>query len=303
MKDPDGEADTVGTQPAASGLANPKLANPEQAEFWSDLAQTWFELDDLLEEVSGPPGLWAMDRLSLQSAQRVVDLGCGTGGTTLELASRVGPDGAVLGVDIAPEMLVHARQRVERAGANNVEFLVTDVQSGDLGEGRFDAAYSRFGVMFFSNPIAALSNVHRALRGGGVLSFACWQSVFENEWMLVPAAAAMSVTGSTPEMPEPDQPGPFSMADPDRVRSLLEDSGFVHVEIEPRNDFVAVAEDGIGDVALRIIRVGAARTMLSDSDEDTVGRVVAAIEEALHSRVGDGHVRISRGVLLVAAGA
>jgi SAM-dependent methyltransferase len=276
-------------------------ANAEQAEFWSERAPTWVELEDRLEEVSGPPGLLAMDRLGLRRGQRLVDLGCGAGRTTLELASRVGPDGAVLGVDIAAEMLVRARERVESAGSKNVEFLLADVQSHELGEDRFDSAYSRFGVMFFSDPVAAFANVHRALKPGGVLSFVCWQSVFDNEWMLVPGTAVMSVTGSPPPVLEPGQPGPFSLADADRTRSVLEGAGFSHVAIEPHNDVVAITEDRISEVAFTSVRVGAAREMLRQSDEETERRAVDAVEEALHSKVEEGEVRVSRGVLLVTA--
>src|SRR5207302_1573289 len=95
-----------------------------------------------------------------------------------------------------------------------------------LDEVAFDAAYSRFGVMFFGDPVAAFTNLRRALRPGGRLAFVCWQNVFANEWMLVPGAAAASVTGSLPQMPEPDAPGPFSLAEPDRVRSILGAAGF-----------------------------------------------------------------------------
>jgi SAM-dependent methyltransferase len=197
------------------------FANVEQVEFWSELAPTWFELEDQLEEVGGPPGELAMDRLGLLPGQRVVDLGCGLGRTTLALAARVGPGGEVVGVDISAEMLTQGRDRAARLGAENVEFVHADAQVHDFGQARFDAAYSRFGVMFFSDPVAAFANIRRALRPGGTLSFVCWQGVFDNDWMLVPGAAAAEVTGTLPPMPGPEEPGPFSLADPARVRAVL----------------------------------------------------------------------------------
>lgn len=121
------------------------FVNREQAEFWSQLAPTWLKFEDQLEEVGGPPGQLAMDRLKLLSGQRVVDLGCGSGRTTLELASRVEPGGEVVGVDIAAEMLACGRERAARLGIKSIEFLHADIQAQDLGEARFDAAYSRFG--------------------------------------------------------------------------------------------------------------------------------------------------------------
>src|SRR5690348_7019957 len=126
------------------------FANIEQAEFWSQLAPTWLELEDQLEEVGGPPGQLAMERLELRPGQRVVDLGCGSGRTTLELAVRVEPGGEVVGVDISAGMLARGRERAAQLGIRNVGFVHADVQVHDLGKAWFDAAYSRFGVMFFT---------------------------------------------------------------------------------------------------------------------------------------------------------
>jgi SAM-dependent methyltransferase len=279
------------------------FANIEQAEFWSQLAPTWLELEDQLEEVGRLPGQLAMDRLELRPGQRVVDLGCGSGRTTLELASRVGPDGEVVGVDIAAEMLARGRDRAARLGTANIEFLHGDVQAHDLGEARFDAAYSRFGVMFFTDPVAAFANVRRALRPGGALSFVCWQSVFDNEWALVPGAAVATVTGSLPTMPGPAEPGPFSLADPGRVRAVLDAAGFDSVAIAPHADQVVISEDRIPEVALTSIRVGGVREALRDADDQTRQRALAAIEDALRARLQDGQVRASRGVLLVTGNA
>ncbi len=279
------------------------FSNIEQAKFWSQVAPTWLELEDQLEEVTRLPGQLAMDRLELLPGQRVVDLGCGSGRTTLELASRVGPDGEVAGVDISAEMLARGRERAARPGAGNIEFIHADVQVHDLGEARFDAAYSRFGVMFFTNPVAAFANVRRALRRGGVLSFACWQGVFDNEWMLVPGAAVAAVTGSLPPMPGPAEPGPFSLADPGRVHAVLDAAGFDCVTIEPHADQVVISEDRIPEVALTSMRAGAAREALRDADDQTRERARAAIGEALRARLQDGEVRVSRGVLLVTANA
>jgi SAM-dependent methyltransferase len=282
---------------------DPVFANVEQAEFWSELAPAWLELEDQLEEVGGPPGELAMDRLELVPGQRVVDLGCGSGRTTLELAARAGPGGEVVGVDISAEMLARGRERAARLGAGNVEFLHADAQVHDFGEARFDAAYSRFGVMFFTDPVAAFANVRRALRPGGVLSFVCWQSVFDNEWALVPGAAVATVTGSLPPMPGPAEPGPFSLADPFRVRAVLDAAGFDSVAIAPHADQVLISEDRIPEIALTSIRVGGVRDALRDADDQTRQRALAAIEEALRARLQDGEARVSRGVLLVTGNA
>jgi SAM-dependent methyltransferase len=279
------------------------VTNIQQAEFWSQLAPTWLEFEDQMEEVSGPPGQLAMERLGLLPGQQVIDLGCGSGRTTLELAARVSPGGHVTGVDISAEMLAGARERAARLHVGNVEFVHADVQVHDLGEARFDAAYSRFGVMFFADPVAAFGNIRRALRPGGLLAFACWQSLFDNEWMLIPGAAVAEVTGSVPAVPGPDEPGPFSLADPGHVRAVLDAAGFGSVTIEPHADYVTISEDRIPEVARASFRVGGVREALREADDDVRQRALAAIEQALRARVQDGEVRASRGVLLVTASA
>src|SRR6202050_3852121 len=162
------------------------FANTEQAEFWAARASSWMSLESLHDQVIGPPGRMAMDRLDPQSGQHIVDLGCGTGQTTLELARRVAPGGRALGVDIAAALLARARELAGAAGIDNIDFQHADVQSSDLGRARFDGAFSRFGVMFFADPAAAFANVPRCLKPGAVLSFVCWQQGSANAWCLVP---------------------------------------------------------------------------------------------------------------------
>jgi hypothetical protein len=156
-------------------------------------------------------------------------------------------------------------------------------------------------VMFFTDPVAAFTNVRGALRAGGTLSFACWQSVFDNEWMLVPGVAVAEVTGSLPQMPAPGEPGPFSLADPARVRAVLGAAGFGSSAVTPHSDHVVIGEDRIPEVALTSTQVGGVRQALQDADDRTRQRALAAIEAALRARLADGQVRVTRGVLLVTA--
>jgi SAM-dependent methyltransferase len=277
------------------------FANAEAAEYWSEMAPTWLELEDRLDEVAGPPGQWAMERLGLEVGQRVLDVGCGLGRTTRALAREVGPEGRVVGLDISEGMLQAARDHAAQAGVANVEFVLGDAQVHELAAGAFDAAYSRFGVMFFADPVAAFANIHRSLRPGGRISFVCWQSGLENEWALVPAAAAMAALGVAPRLPGPEEPGPFSLADPARVRSILEGAGFSSVEVDQRNDFAVTTEADIPQVARMSLRVGGVRALLQDADEATTRRAVEAIEEAMRARLEDGEMKAKRGVNLVRA--
>lgn len=244
-----------------------------------------------------------MDRLDIRPGQRIVDLGCGTGQTTVDLAGRVGPAGRAVGVDITAALLERARANARAAGAGNIDFLHADVQSSDIGKGTFDGAFSRFGVMFFADPVAAFTNVHDALKPGAALSFVCWQPVTSNEWMLVPAMAAVSVLGTMPEMPAPDAPGPFSLADPDRVRNILGSAGFRDVDIADHSDVMRMPEEQIPSWVESALGVGAVQRMIEGADSETVERVRVAIDEAMRSRLQDGEVPLSRAILLVRADA
>ena len=212
------------------------MDNVQQASFWSDAAPGWAEAEEHVELVGGAPGRLAMDLLDLRPGLRLLDIGCGSGGTTVELARRTSPGGAVVGIDIAQPMLDRASQR---PGAAAVELLHGDAQVFDFGIGRFDAAFSRFGVMFFGAPEAAFANIRRALRTGGRLAFACWQGLDHNDWMRIPATAAAGVIGSPLRMPPPGGPGPFSLAEPDRIRSVLGAAGFRDVVVSPGNDLLS----------------------------------------------------------------
>lgn len=277
------------------------FANTEQAEFWASRASSWISLESQHDQVIGEAGLTAMDRLEPKPGQQIVDLGCGTGQTTVELARRVSPGGSVVGFDIATAMLDRGREHAAAAGVDNVSFEHADVQSSDIGNGRFDGAFSRFGVMFFADPVGAFANVKRALKRGGRLSFACWQAVTSNEWMLVPGMAAVSVLGAMPEMPSPDAPGPFSLADPDRTRKILESAGFHDIDIAGKEDMMSTPEERIPTFVDSALRVGAVQRMLQDADPGTVERVRSAIDEAVRSRMQDGQVLLSRSVFLVRA--
>jgi SAM-dependent methyltransferase len=277
------------------------FANTEQAEYWEERASSWMSLESHHEQVIGQAGRMAMDRLDPQSGQLIVDLGCGTGQTTMEIARRVYPGGRAVGVDISAPLLERAREHARAAGIDNVDLQHADVQSSDIGRGRFDGAFSRFGVMFFADPVAAFTNVHEALKPGAALSFACWQPVTSNEWMLVPALAAVSVLGTLPEMPAPDAPGPFSLCDPDRTRKLLESAGFHEVDIVGHSDMLSMPEETIPFWVDSALKVGAVQRMLEDKDGETVERVRAAIDRELRSRLKDGELGLSRSVFLVRA--
>ena len=178
------------------------------------------DLQEALDEEHTALGAVAMDRAQVVPGDRVLDVGCGCGHTSLELARRVSPGGSVLGVDISTPMLERASARADDASAANVRFENADAQTFAFEPSAFDLLYSRMGVMFFDDPRAAFENLLRALCPGGRLSFVCWRKLEENPWMSVPLSAAMKHI-TAPERPSRLQ-GPSAFADPDHVRSILE---------------------------------------------------------------------------------
>ena len=277
-------------------------ANAQQASFWEELAPSWLEGEQHSEKVAGRFGERAAARLDLRPGQRVLDIGCGSGGTTVRLAALVGPEGEAVGVDIAPSLVAAAQRRAAEAGATNVRFLTADVQTADLGEpGSFDAAFSRFGVMFFSDPVAAFSRIHRLLRPGGTLAFSCWQDLFSNEWMFIPGAAVVAVTGVLPPMPGPGEPGPFSLAEAGRVDEVLAAAGFREIDVEATPETIVLAAADVTSWAQLSRHVGPVELALRDADEQTREQIMTAVTDALEAQVSDGELRLSAAAYIARA--
>jgi SAM-dependent methyltransferase len=211
-------------------------ANADQIAYWNATAGlTWAASQDLLDRQIDPLGRKAMAALAPQEGERILDVGCGCGQTSLELAELVGPGGEVLSVDISEPMLEVARARAE--GLDQVSFLEADAQTHAFPDGAFDAVFSRFGVMFFADPVAAFANIAAALKPGGRLAFVCWRPLAENSWMSLPLIAALPhIPPPTP--PDQNAPGPFAFANPDKVRAILAAAGFDEIALTPHNQAI-----------------------------------------------------------------
>jgi SAM-dependent methyltransferase len=275
--------------------------NEPQAEYWEERAQSWLDSEEQIEIVSGHFGSMTIDRLSPQPGEHVLDVGCGAGPTTIELATRTRPGGGAHGVDIAPSMVAAARRRAAAAGVEGASFAVADAQQGDLGRGVFDAAFSRFGVMFFADPVAAFTHLRGALSTEGRLAFVCWQDIFVNEWMLVPGSAVVSVTGALPPMPGPGEPGPFSLADPGRIEQVLTEAGFRRPEIDPVNHPVVLPESRVEALVALSARSGPVREALRLADDDLRRRILDAVRSAFGERIEHGELRLGAGAFIVTA--
>ena len=213
------------TQTASSNIA--------QIEYWNTKAgETWAKFQEALDRQIQTLGLAAMDTLRPEKGEHIIDIGCGCGQTSLDLGSRVGAAGSVVGVDISKPMLEVAGRRPRSAPNLRVTFELFDAQSDVLGHGRFDAAFSRFGVMFFSDPVAAFTNIRESLKPSGRLVFVCWRPLSQNPWMREPLDAALPLL--PPIAPfDPIAPGPFAFADAGRVQSILAEAGFGSVKVSP----------------------------------------------------------------------
>jgi ubiquinone/menaquinone biosynthesis C-methylase UbiE len=170
-------------------------------------------------------------RLPVSAGDRVVDVGCGFGDTAIELARRVGPAGRVLGLDCCAAFLEFGRRDAAAAGLGNVEFVEADVQRYPF-DGEFDFCFSRFGTQFFENPVAALRNMRRSLRPGGTMTMIVWRDLSENPWLAAPKEVVLSFLPPPGEDARTCGPGPFSMADPDVVRTQLRIAGYADTTFE-----------------------------------------------------------------------
>lgn len=199
---------------------------------------------DVLDTHDGPFGNAAMATLEPLDGARVVDVGCGTGSTTWALADRVGADGRVFGVEVSRAFLDAARMR--HRPDPRVSFLLGDGSDVRIGDEPVDRVYSRFGVLFFANPVNAFSHLCSLVRPGGRIAFTSWRDASENPWVSVPVQAAASLLGA-PRVPPAGVPGPFALASPATIRKVLDDAGWRDVTVEalsvdrplPGDDYLA----------------------------------------------------------------
>jgi SAM-dependent methyltransferase len=277
-------------------------ANADQRTFWNaDPARNWVafqpQLDAQLVEVT--------DRLlaacAPRSGERVLDVGCGAGGSTFALAEAVGPRGEVLGLDLSEPLLARAEERRRELGLGNVRFETGDAEDHPFAPGGFDLAASRFGVMFFADPVAAFRNIARALAAGGRLAFVAWAGPEHNPWITIPLGAAVARLGPVAPTP-PDAPGPMAFRDASRVVGLLEAAGLRDARAEPVD--LGLANPGGLDAVMELIgNIGPLARMLREKGgtaEDRAAILAAVRAEFAAFATGDG-VRLPARVIVYSA--
>ena len=253
-------------------------ANEDQIKFWNDKAgQDWTELQERMDANLSGIHAALMAFAAPAPGMAILDVGCGTGTTSMALARIAGPKGMVAGVDISRPMLGLARQRAGQAGLK-IAFAEADAAVQPFAP-EHDLIFSRFGVMFFDDPAAAFANMKTALKPGGRLAFACWRTPPENPWASAPLAAAKPFL---PEQPPPDPlaPGPFAFAVPGRVKDILGKAGFGGIAISKYDGVMAMGWD-MDSVAAQTLRIGPLSRAVGEADQTARAKIVEAVRAAL----------------------
>jgi SAM-dependent methyltransferase len=275
-------------------------ANADQAAYWSGATgQRWVDRQETLDAVLAPILEIVLERAAPMAGERVIDIGCGCGASVIALAERVGSSGKVTGVDISAPMLARARERIPAAPP--VELVTADATVHAFEPGAADLLVSRFGVMFFANPVLSFANLRKALRPGGRVAFACWRALADNPWMNVPLQAALQHV-PPPRLPGPEEPGPFAFACEERVRRILGEAGFSAIGIEPVDVALDVAIGRGLDVAVNnAFDAGPVRRALEGQPPDIVVKVAGAARTMLAAYQQGERVPLGGAIWMVTA--
>ncbi|MBV8423632.1 MAG: methyltransferase domain-containing protein [Candidatus Eremiobacteraeota bacterium] len=272
----------------------------EQVAYWNNEGGTrWKAAAERTAEIFVPVTQRVIDAAAPSPGERVLDIGCGTGRTVIELARRVGAEGRVVGLDVSSLLLSVAREKLAHAGITNAELLFADASTHNFGDERFELLFSQFGVMFFGDPTAAFANLRRALVKDGRIVFACWREMQANEWFWVPLEAAKRFAPAPPQVP-PGAPGPLAFADPARVEQILTDAGFVDVQIQQHDESLVIGAD-LAAAASYAASIGPAGRVLADVDPKTKTDATTAIADAFRAYATPAGVRLSGSIWLVCA--
>ena len=243
------------------------------------------------------------DRLIVAAApkpgDRVIDVGCGCGATTIDFAARVGPGGEVLGLDISAPMLARARQRAPQNLPVRLE--LADATVYDFEPDGADLVVSRFGVMFFADPARSFANLRTGLKPGGRLVFACWREAKQNPWLIVPLREAGKHAPALPETGA-EAPGPFAFANEARVRRILSDAGYADIDLEPQDlDLDLAAGQGLDTAVKAAMTIGPTSRMLDGQSEAVRAAATADIRKALATHAQGESVPLGGAIWLVSA--
>lgn len=267
--------------------------------FWKEEGgEKWVKNIELLENELVHLGQLLLERCNVSPGELVLDVGCGGGVTSLALADRTGPSGRVVGADVSALILEVAKKRGQ--GIENLEFKISDAGNDDLGMESFDLVTSRFGLMFFTRPVAAFCNLRRMLKAEGRMVFLCWRTFEENPWMAEPTAAVFSILPQ-PERPapDPDAPGPFSLGEANRLQFVMKSAGFREVSLEPVDTAMNLGD--MEEAIYMATQIGPAAKALEEATEEKRTAAVKTLQALLKKYETSEGVCVPGACWLVAA--
>ncbi|AOI88673.1 class I SAM-dependent methyltransferase [Burkholderia pseudomultivorans] len=271
--------------------------NEEQSALWNGPSgRAWVDIQAPIDRMFEPFGTLLADAAAASCARSVLDVGCGTGAVTLAIAQRLGADAQCTGVDISARMIDAARVRAERSGLP-VRFVRADAQTHAFAPASVELIVSRFGVMFFDDPVRAFANLRRAARTDAELRFVAWRTALDNPFMTTAERAAAPLLPNLPPR-RAGAPGQFAFGDRQRIASVLSDSGWADIAIEPVDIACALPEPALNDYIARLGPVGLA---LQQVDDTTRRRVVETVRTAFEPYVQGADVRFDAACWLVTA--
>lgn len=249
-------------------------AQPLNGDYWRGVGGDRWVMNlislELGIEAFSPP---LIDAAEPRPGERVLDIGCGGAKTTISLARAIAPLGRVTGIDISPQILAIGRQRI--GGIHNIDLILGDVTNTDLGD-PFDLLFSRFGVMFFETPSLAFRRLHGCLKPGGRLAFLCWRSPQENPWMSGPASVFAVHLPNLPK-PDPQAPGPFSLADEGRLTEILRVAGFRDINLTRLDSVMQLGS--LHEAVPFLMNQGSAAVALAEVSEPQRDTIAAALSD------------------------
>lgn len=258
---------------------------PTQLEYWnSKVAEEWVRQADRTDAMFTALTQAGLDALQLQRGERVLDIGCGAGDTSLKAARLVGPGGRVVGVDISRQLLELGR---ERAGGLNVDLIEADAGAGAAPGAPFDAAFSRFGVMFFDDPPAAFANVRASMKQGGRLVFICWRAFPENVWSFAPVGALAPLLAAPLPPPDESLPGPFAFANAGKIEAILAAAGWRGVSVTPWDGALRVGANA-EDAADYLLKIGPSARAIAEHGLDPAAARRLIVNRLAEAQSADG---------------
>ena len=274
--------------------------NADQAAFWNGPAgEKWTNRQPMQDVLLAPVSQILLERVAAQPGERILDVGCGCGATSIALAEQVVPDGHVLGIDISAPMLARARE-VAPHGLP-LDFVLADATLHPFDPAGFDLLVSRFGVMFFADPVVSFTNLRSALRPSGRVAFACWREPRDNPWMMTPLQAVYQHVPKMPR-PGPDDPGPFAFASEERVHRILKGAGFSQVAMEPHTLSLDIAVGRGLDAAVEgALEIGPASRALDGASVAVRAAAIEAIRDTLGPLVRGQSVPLAGSIWIVTA--